>query len=145
MHVNSIRTMLLAVALLMSPHGVADGLVSSSPEGASVYFIAPADGQQVETSFTVRFGLKGMGVAPAGTDKPDTGHHHLLIDMDALPDMASPLPATDQLKHFGKGQTETELSLPPGSHTLQLLLGNHLHIPHKPPLMSDKITVTVVE
>ncbi len=145
MYVNSIRTMLLAVAVLMSQHGIADGLVSSSPEDASVYIIAPADGQQVETSFTVRFGLKGMGVAPAGTDKPDTGHHHLLIDNDELPDMASPLPATDQLKHFGKGQTQTEITLPPGSHTLQLLLGNHLHVPHKPPLMSEKITVTVVE
>ena len=144
MNLNGIKTMLMAVVVLMSQHGIADGLASSSREGASVYFIAPADGTQVETSFTVKFGLKGMGVAPAGTDKPDTGHHHLLIDVDVLPDMASPLPANDKVKHFGKGQTETELSLSPGTHTLQLLLGNHLHVPHKPPLLSDKITVTVV-
>lgn len=145
MHMQIIKTILWAVAALTTQLSIADGLVSSSPEGASVYFITPVEGQQLETPFTLKFGLKGMGVAPAGTDKPDTGHHHLLIDLNELPDLVMPLPANDHLKHFGKGQTETELTLPPGAHTLQLLLGNHLHIPHQPPLLSEKITVIVVQ
>ncbi len=136
MHMNVIRTLLITVAVFTGAAGIAGELVSSSPEGACVYFIAPVDGQQVTAPFTAKFGLKGMAVAPAGTDKPDTGHHHLLIDVDELPDLAMPLPANDHLKHFGKGQTETELSLSPGTHTLQLLLGNHLHVPHNPPLLS---------
>ena len=145
MHMQLIKTILLAVAALTTQLSIADELVSSSPEGASVYFITPEDGQQLETPLTVKFGLKGMAVAPAGTDKPDSGHHHLLIDLDELPDLAMPLPANEHLKHFGKGQTETEITLPAGTHTLQLLLGNHLHIPHQPPLLSEKITVIVVE
>ena len=91
MQLNVIRTILIAVAVLTTQLSIADGLVSSSPEGARVYFIAPADAERVETPFTVRFGLQGMGVAPAGTDRPDTGHHHLLIDVDELPDLAMPL------------------------------------------------------
>ena len=84
-----------------------------------------------------------MGVAPAGADLKNTGHHHLLIDVNELPDMAKPLPATTEVKHFGGGQTETLLTLTPGTHTLQLLLGNHVHIPHDPPVLSKKITITV--
>ena len=145
MQLNVIRTILMSVVVMTSPAGVAREAESSSPEGASVYFITPVDGQRVEAPFTVKFGLRGMGIAPAGTDKPNTGHHHLLINADELPDMAMPLPANEHLKHFGKGQTETDVSLPPGTHTLQLLLGNHLHIPHHPPLLSQKITVIVVE
>ncbi|HUF22395.1 MAG TPA: DUF4399 domain-containing protein [Burkholderiales bacterium] len=91
----------------------------------------------------VKFGLRGMGVAPAGVDMKNTGHHHILINVDKLPDMTRPLPASDQFVHFGMGQTETELKLNPGKHTLQLLLGNHLHIPHDPAVMSRKITITV--
>jgi hypothetical protein len=119
------------------------GSVSTSPAGAKVYFIEPQDGATVGSTFTVKFGLSGMGVAPAGTDRENTGHHHILIDLDALPDMTKPLPATDNIVHFGGGQTETELTLPPGEHTLQLLLGNHVHIPHEKPVISDKITITV--
>ena len=89
------------------------------------------------------FGLKGMGVAPAGVTLANTGHHHLLIDVDTAPDMNVPLPATDNIKHFGGGQTETELTLPPGKHTLQLVLGEALHIPHEKPIVSPKITITV--
>lgn len=118
-------------------------LVSKAPEGASVYFIEPADGATVATTFTVKFGLTGMGVAPAGVDREHTGHHHILINLDELPDMTLPLPANDQIKHFGGGQTETTLTLAPGEHTLQLLLGNHLHIPHDKPVISEKITITV--
>ena len=84
-----------------------------------------------------------MGVAPAGIDLPNTGHHHLLIDVDKLPNLNLPVPADDNHKHYGKGQTETTLKLAPGKHTLQLLLGNYLHIPHDKPVMSKKITVTV--
>ncbi len=125
-------------------HGVSGGeAVSVSPAAAMVYFISPEEGQTVPQTFKVKFGLKGMGVAPAGTDRENTGHHHLLIDTDKLPEMSKPLPATDKIKHFGGGQTETELSLSPGEHTLQLLLGNYAHVPQNKPVLSEKITLTV--
>ncbi|MEE9575576.1 MAG: DUF4399 domain-containing protein [Gammaproteobacteria bacterium] len=110
---------------------------------AQLYIIEPEDGATVQETFKVKFGLSGMGVAPAGTNIKNTGHHHILIDMDKLPDLTKPLPATDQIRHFGGGQTETELTLTPGEHTLQLLLGNYMHIPHDEPVMSKKITITV--
>ncbi len=135
--------LLVAVLGLITVAVAEQSLVSKAPEGAKVYFIEPADGAMVSSTFTVKFGLSGMGVAPAGVDKENTGHHHILINMDELPDMSLPLPANDQVKHFGGGQTETTLTLEPGEHTLQLLLGNHLHIPHDEPVLSDKITVTV--
>lgn len=116
-----------------------------SPSGAEVYLLAPEDGAQVTSPFTVRFGLRGMGVAPAGITAENTGHHHLLIDVDTLPPQDQPLPATDQIRHFGAGQTEVELELPAGEHTLQLVLGDALHIPHDPPVMSEQITITVSE
>ena len=115
--------------------------VYADPE---LYFITPQDGDTVSAETKVSFGLRGMGVAPAGTDISNTGHHHLLIDVDTMPSMGVPLPKTDRLRHFGGGQTETSLNLPPGEHTLQLLLGNYLHIPHSPPVISEKITITVV-
>jgi hypothetical protein len=118
-------------------------LSSPAPENADVYFIEPQDEATVATTFTVKFGLTGMGVAPAGVDMVGTGHHHLLIDVARLPDMTMPLPASAQFVHFGKGQTETQVTLPPGVHSLQLVLGNHLHVPHDPPVLSDRITVTV--
>jgi hypothetical protein len=114
-----------------------------APEGAELYFISPANGAVVSSPVTVKFGLRGMGVAPAGVDMPGTGHHHLLINLDALPPLDQPLPATDQVKHFGKGQTETTLELPAGTHSLQLLMGNHFHVPHDPVVVSDRITITV--
>ena len=116
---------------------------SPAPEGAAVYFISPVAGAVVGSPVTVRFGLRGMGVAPAGVAMPATGHHHLLIDLEELPPMDMPLPASDQVVHFGAGQTETSVELPPGTHTLQLLMGNHLHVPHDPPVLSEKITITV--
>jgi hypothetical protein len=116
---------------------------TASPAGAEVYIISPKDGATVGKTFKVQFGLKGMGVAPAGVDIPDTGHHHLLIDVKDQPAMDAPLPVTDNIKHFGKGQTETELTLAPGKHTLQLLVGDKSHIPVNPPVESKKITVTV--
>jgi hypothetical protein len=116
---------------------------SPAPAGANVYFISPADGAVLSSPVTIRFGLANMGVAPAGVDRAATGHHHLLIDQPELPDLSLPLPATPTLRHFGGGQTEVTVELAPGQHTLQLLLGNHLHIPHQPPVMSGIITITV--
>jgi hypothetical protein len=114
-----------------------------SPPGAEVHIISPKDGARVKSPVVVQFGLKGMGVAPAGVKFENSGHHHLLIDTDAPANLAAPLPATDNIRHFGKGQTETSLTLPPGKHTLQLLLGDQNHIPHDPPVISKKITITV--
>lgn len=132
-------------ALLMGVTAATLGAVprTPAPEGAKVYFIEPADGATVERTFSVKFGLKGMGVAPAGVDAPATGHHHLLIDLDQSPDLDMPLPMTDSIRHFGKGQTETDITLPPGKHSLQLLVGDRNHVPLDPPVISEKITITV--
>lgn len=116
---------------------------SPAPEGAAVYFISPQDGDKVSSPVKIRFGLKNMGVAPAGVERQHTGHHHLLINMDTLPPLDQPLPANDQVVHFGGGQTETTLDLPPGKHRLQLLLGDHFHIPHSTPVVSEVITIRV--
>jgi hypothetical protein len=121
---------------------LADAPRTASPKGAEVYFIAPADGATVTSPVTVKFGLKGMGVAPAGIQFDNTGHHHLIIDAD-LPPAGAAIPADAQHVHFGKGQTETTLELKPGKHTLQLLLGDFSHIPHDPVVASKKITITV--
>jgi hypothetical protein len=147
------RTITPIVALLLCLQGApalsqdaADPLPRTpAPAGAEVYIQSPANGAEVASPFTVRFGLSGMGVAPAGVTAANTGHHHLLIDVETLPPENLPLPATDQVRHFGMGQTETEIELPPGQHTLQLVLGDTLHIPHQPPVRSERITITVVE
>ena len=117
---------------------------SESPKGARCYIISPKDGATVGQEFTVKFGLKGMGVAPAGVDIPNTGHHHLLINTVEYNE-AIPLPMDDKHRHFGGGQTETKITLPPGEHTLMLVLGDKLHIPHLPPVASKPIKITVVE
>ena len=111
---------------------------------AEVYIIAPQNGATVHGPVTVRFGLKGMGIAPAGVKFDNTGHHHLLVDTDSSElKLDAPLPATDKVVHFGKGQTETTLTLPPGKHTLELVLADYLHMSFNPPLQSKKITITV--
>jgi hypothetical protein len=115
-----------------------------SPPGAEVYFIDLKDGATVPPKFTVHFGLRGMGVAPAGSSKPNTGHHHLLIDTE-LPPLDQPIPSDFNHLHFGAGQTEADLTLSPGPHTLQLLLGDGGHIPHTPPVYSQAIHINVVE
>lgn len=117
---------------------------TAAPEGAEVYFIAPEAGSTLSNPVTVQFGLRGMGVAPAGVEQMNTGHHHLLINMpiDQV-DLEAALPNDDNHRHFGGGQTEVTLDLPAGTHTLQLLVGDHNHIPHNPPIFSDLITVTV--
>lgn len=142
---RTLNSISLCAALLLGASATAwaDMPRTPAPEGAKVYFIEPDDGATVGQTFTVKFGLKGMGVAPAGVDAPATGHHHLLIDVDSPPAMNAPLPMTDVIRHFGKGQTETELTLPPGKHTLQLLVGDKNHVPLDPPVMSEKISVTV--
>jgi len=114
----------------------------SSFAAAEAYIISPQDGETVKSPFVVRFGLKGMGVAPAGVEMPGTGHHHLIVDAP-LPPAGQPVPFDDKHKHFGKGQTETELSLLPGEHTLQLILGDHTHMPHDPPVTSRQIRIRV--
>jgi Domain of unknown function (DUF4399) len=115
-----------------------------SPSEAKEYIIWPHDGQVIQGGkLWVRMGLSGMGVAPAGVDKPNTGHHHLLINAD-LPPLDEPIPNDKNHVHFGGGQTEARLTdLPPGKYTLQLILGDKDHFPFKPPVYSDKITITV--
>ena len=113
-----------------------------SPDGARVFFITPADRDAVSNPIRIEFGIEGMDVVKAGDDKPASGHHHLLIDT-GLPDLSVPIPADDNHIHFGDGSTATEISLPPGQHTLRMLLGDHRHIPHDPPVVSDAITITV--
>ena len=108
-----------------------------------LYFIEPKDGATVNGPIKIVFGLSGMGVAPAGIDFPNTGHHHLLVDLENLPDLSKPIPANKNHIHFGKGQTEAILELPKGKRPLLLLMGNYLHIPHKEPVISDKITIFI--
>lgn len=140
------RILVLIVMFFLSTGLLAQGMPRTpAPENARVYFIAPTDGSSVQSPVTIQFGLSGMGVAPAGADMDNTGHHHLLINVDeeSLPSMDQSLPATDQIVHFGGGQTEASVELKPGEYRLQLLLGDHLHVPHDPPVMSEVITITV--
>ena len=139
------RLLLLAAALAPISAPLRAQTVSPrqpAPRNAMVYFHYPLDGLRVPERFTVRIGLKEMGVAPAGIDKLGTGHHHLLIDTDPGPP-DQPIPSDYNNIHLGNGQTEVVVTLPKGTHTLQLLLGDHTHTPHRPPVMSQKITVYV--
>ncbi|MBV8342628.1 MAG: DUF4399 domain-containing protein [Gammaproteobacteria bacterium] len=138
------RTALAAALLLAAPAFLLAQERTPAPHGAKVFIISPKNGATVHNPFLVKFGLKGMAIAPAGTKAENSGHHHLLIDTDPPTDMSVPLPAiADKVVHFGKGQTETTLTLPPGKHTLQLEFADALHVPHNPPVISKKITVTV--
>ena len=116
---------------------------TAAPPNASVYIISPKDGDTVTNPFRVQFGLSGMGVAPAGVDRPNTGHHHLLIDVNEPLDPNEPIPQDKTHLHFGAGQTEARIELPPGKHTLQLVLGDAKHYPFNPPVISNKITIMV--
>ena len=140
----SIRSGLFLLAALVAMGTSPVAAQTPSPPGAKVYFINLKDGAEVTSPFLVQFGLSGMGVAPAGVEKPNTGHHHLLIDTKLTDEqMKEPIPADDTHKHFGGGQTEAMVTLPPGQHTLQLMLADWSHIPHSPPVMSEPITITV--
>jgi hypothetical protein len=139
----------IAAIVLSSVAAFAGGETPSNPE-AEVYFINLGDGQTVTSPVQVNFGLRGMGVAPAGIEKDMTGHHHLLIDRpplgegeDGADELANGIPSDENHRHFGGGQTETVLDLPPGQHTLQLVLGDHGHVPHSTPVASEVITITV--
>jgi uncharacterized protein DUF4399 len=132
----------LGVCLVAATAFAADRM--AAPAGAEVYFIAPQNGAKLHSPVTIKFGLKGMGIAPAGVKFDNTGHHHLLVDTDVSElKLDAPMPATDKIVHFGKGQTETTLTLTPGKHTLQLVFADYLHQSFDPPLTSKKITITV--
>src|ERR1700733_1217728 len=137
------RLLLALGVCLMAAFAVAADRMAP-PAGAEVYFIAPQNGAKLHSPVTIKFGLKGMGIAPAGIKFDNTGHHHLLVDTD-LSDVKldAPMPATDKIVHFGKGQTETTLTLAPGKHTLELLFADYTHLSFDPPLHSKKITITV--
>lgn len=121
---------------------VADSGGDSVVDKPFVYIVSPKDGDTVKSPFTVKFGLENMAVSPAGIQHSNGGHHHLIIDTD-LPNLKQSIPMDKNHHHFGKGQTETVLELPPGEHTLQLLVGDYLHRPHAEPVYSRKITITV--
>jgi hypothetical protein len=141
--IRNVTALLLMTPLsLFAADAATEVTRTPAPEGAEVYFIEPTDGATVPTTFTVKFGLRNMGVAPAGTDTAATGHHHLLIDSD-LPPFDQPMGG--DIMHFGGGQTETEVSLEPGEHSLRLIVGDKNHVPHDPPVYSEEITVSVVE
>jgi Domain of unknown function (DUF4399) len=138
------RAMSVLISALALAGVSAASAQTPSPPGAKVYFINLKDGAEVGSPFLVQFGLSGMGVAPAGVEKPNTGHHHLLIDAAlTAEEMKGAIPIDDNHKHFGNGQTETTVTLPKGKHTLRLVLGDWSHIPHEPPVLSPAIAITV--
>jgi hypothetical protein len=141
-------TKLIAAAIVaaacLSPPAAAQNPVTPAPKGAKLYFVNLKNGAVVTSPFLVQFGLSGMGVAPVGVDKENTGHHHLIIDAKLSPEeLKAPIAADAKHVHYGAGQTEAMVTLPPGQHTLQLVLGNWSHIPHDPPVMSEIVTITV--
>lgn len=143
-----LKKMLVGVLVCLSVFwvvAVAQVMRQPSVEGSQAYFVGLTDGQVFEQcQVPVKFGIDGMGVAPAGVDFENTGHFHVLIDTDIEDlDMNAPLPYTDKVLHFGKGETGTCLHLAPGEHTIQLLLGDHMHVPHDPAVISQKMTVIV--
>jgi hypothetical protein len=140
------RATLLVLASLVSVMASAQERLPSAPN-AELYIVSPKDGEKLANPVIVRFGLKGMGIAPAGIKFDETGHHHLLIDTDLPTDLSKPIPPAveNKIMHFGKGQTEVTLTLPAGKHTLQLVLGDYLHIPHNPAVVSKKISIEVTK
>ena len=127
----------------LSVQATESSIVSSVSADALVWIESPQDGQRLSSPVTLSFGSSGVEISPAGIERNNSGHHHLLINLQTLPAMDMPLSANAQVIHFGKGQTQATIELEPGVHSLQLLLGNHLHVPHARPVMSDKITITV--
>lgn len=135
------KTLSVAVVSLLM-FGTALAGSTPAPEGAKVYIVSPKNGAEVSSPVTVVFGASGIGVAPAGVEKEKTGHHHLLVDA-SMPPLDQPIPNDASRRHFGGGQTETVIELPPGKHTLQLLMADFAHVPHNPPVVSEQITITV--
>ena len=145
-----IASLLSALALTFAIALPATAGETPSAAGVKYYFVNLKDGDTVSSPVKVVFGLAGMGVAPAGVEKENTGHHHILLNRaefgkgpDGADELTDPVAADDNNIHFGKGQTETMLKLEPGKHTIQLVLGDHNHVPHNPPVVSDRITITV--
>jgi hypothetical protein len=138
------RRLLLASSALALPLRALAG-PTAAPKGAVLYFIAPRDGQKLKSPVTCRFGLRGMGVTHAGDSYANSGHHHLFIDVSEPLDPDDTIPSDRNHLHFGAGQTETQIELAPGPHTLQLVLGDANHIPFNPPLVSKKIKIVVVK
>jgi hypothetical protein len=144
MSINRRVSLAAALVVVTTLAAIVASAETPSPPGAAVYFINLKDGDTVTSPFKIQFGLTGMGVAPAGSQTPNTGHHHLLIDTQLSADqMKQPIPVDAQHRHFGGGQTEVVLTLPPGQHTLQLVLGDGAHIPHEPPVVSPVVKLTV--
>jgi len=140
----SILASLFGFLMLSDAAHCQTGGPTTSPPGSAVYFIGLKDGDTLPTKATIHFGLRGMGVAPAGSDRVNSGHHHLIID-SPTPALNTEIPNDFQHLHFGAGQTETEISLTPGEHTLQLVFADRNHVPHSPPLTSDRIKVKVAD
>jgi len=138
---NYIFNILFLIGFFIFPLHAAEK--SKAANDANLYIISPLDGETVSSPVKIVFGLEGMGVAPAGIKFNNTGHHHLLIDVAELPDVNSPIPSDYNHRHFGKGQTEAIIQLEPGEHNLQLILGDHMHIPHDPVVVSKKIKINV--
>ncbi len=144
MNLKAKSIFIAAILLTFSSAGL-EAAQSPAPKDAKAYIISPKNGDKVKSPVVIQFGLEGMGVAPAGMKKANTGHHHLLIDLEKLPNLKIPLPTNEHVVHFGGGQTQVTKELAPGKHTLQIILGDATHIPHNPPIMSEKITIEVVE
>ena len=136
------RTLAMILVALVFAGALQAAERTPAPQGARLYFISPADGETVTSPVRVRFGAQGVGIAPAGIEAGGTGHHHLIVD-GGLPPLDQPIPANETYRHFGGGQTEATVALTPGEHTLQLLMGDHLHVPHKPVVASPRITILV--
>jgi hypothetical protein len=139
-----LSTALLGIGTLAVPGAIAPAAATPAPKEALLYFIYPHNGAKIKGAFWCRFGLRGMGVTHAGDSFPNSGHHHLLVDVTQPLDLNDAIPADKTHLHFGAGQTEARIELPPGKHTLQLVLGDANHIPFDPPVMSKKITITIV-
>jgi Domain of unknown function (DUF4399) len=136
-----ICSLIVTIVVFFSPCLLAGDALAG--EGSIAYIISPIEGATLSNPVTVRFGLSGVGVAPAGVERENTGHHHLLIDVEVLPDFNKPIPSDEHHRHFGGGQTEVTLDLAPGTHRLQLLLGDHHHMPHNPAILSEQVVITV--
>jgi len=137
---NFIRVILISVCLIFS---IVHAYQSSSPENASVEIMGIEDGGVYESPINIEFVINNMEVVPAGTKKKNSGHHHLLLNLESMPNLKAPLPSTQNIIHFGKAQKSTKLELKEGKHTIQLLFADHLHIPHDPPVLSKKISIII--
>ncbi|MBH32552.1 MAG: rod shape-determining protein RodA [Gammaproteobacteria bacterium] len=137
---NFIRVILISVCLIFS---IVHAYQSSSPENASVEIMGIEDGGVYKSPISIEFVINNMEVVPAGTKKKNSGHHHLLLNLESMPNLKAPLPSTQNIIHFGKAQKSTKLELKEGKHTIQLLFADHLHIPHDPPVISKKISIII--